>query len=988
MDIFSLVGKITVNYGDAVKGIDEVSSKAQGLASSLGKTMQDAGDKISSVGKSIAPVSVAVGGVFTASTKSASDFTDGMAKMSTLFDTTKVNVGQLSKEFIGLSNETGKSATELAEAGYQALSASVPVEKLGGFIETSANLAKVGFTDTATAVDVMTTAINAYCMETEDADKIANNLVRTQNLGKTTVNELASSMGKIIPTASSMNVDLDNLCTTYVLLTKQGIATAEATTYANSMMNEMGDSGTTVGGILRDLTGKSFQELMADGYSLGDVLAILQNYANDTGTNFNELWGSSEAGKAAIAILNGGVDEFNTTLAEMGSTADIVGEGLEKLDTPSAKINKALNQVKNSGIELGSAFLTALVPTITTVADVVEKVTTWFSGLDDGTKTVIATVMAFIAALSPVLIIGGKVISGIGKVITVVPQIVGAVSGVVGFVTGTVIPFIGTVISTIGLIPIAIAAVIGVIVLLWNRCDWFREGVIAIWEAIKSAAIAVWNAIKDFMVNLWEGIVQAAKTIFDGLASFLSACWEGIKNVFITVWTAISTFFSTIWEGIKNVVTVIVGAIQTFLASAWNTIKTVITTVLTAIQTVFSTVWNAIKTVVTTVVTAIRNFITTVWNAIKSTISNVLNAIKNTVSTIWNAIKTVITNVMNALKTTISNVWNGIKSVVTSVMNAIKSVITNVFNAIRTTITSVLNAIKNTVTTIWNTIKTTINTVLNGIKTIISTVWNAIKTAVSTVMDAIKTAISTAWDAIKSVVTTVVGAIQDFLASAWDTIQSVITTVMDTIKTVFIDGWNAVKSAVTDVIEGVKSAISNGLNAAQNIVSGVLEAIQSAFGSVFENAKGIVKDAIEKIKGFFNFNWSLPKIKLPHFSISGKFSLDPPSIPRIGVEWYAKAMEGGMIMNQPTVFGYNPKSNQLMAGGEAGSETVVGTESLMGMIKNAVASENYELVSVLKQILEAIYTLDEGIGEKFYKALLNTKFEINEREFARLVKAV
>ena len=401
MDIFSLVGKITVNYGEAVKGIDKVSSKAGNLASSLGKTMQDAGDKISSVGKSIAPVSVAVGGVLAVSTKSASDFTDGMAKMSTLFETTKVDVGQLSKEFIGLSNETGRSATELAEAGYQALSASVPVEKLGGFVKTSANLAKVGFTDTATAVDVMTTAINAYGMETEDADKIANNLVRTQNLGKTTVDELASSMGKIIPTASSMNVDLNNLCTTYVSLTKQGISTAEATTYANSMLNEMGDSGTTVGGILKDQTGKSFQELMADGYSLGDVLVILQDYANGTGTNFNELWGSSEAGKAAIAILNAGVDDFNGTLAEMGSTADVVGEGLAKLDTPSEKVNKALNQVKNSGIELGNVFLTALAPTITTVADVIERATTWFSGLDDGTKTVIATVMAFIAALGP-----------------------------------------------------------------------------------------------------------------------------------------------------------------------------------------------------------------------------------------------------------------------------------------------------------------------------------------------------------------------------------------------------------------------------------------------------------------------------------------------------------------------------------------------------------------------------------------------------------
>ena len=935
-----------------------------------------------------APVSAAVGGALGISTKSASDFTDGMAKMSTLFDTTKVNVGTLSKEFIGLSNETGRSATELAEAGYQALSASVPVEKLGGFVKTSANLAKVGFTDTSTAVDVMTTAINAYGMETEDADKIANNLVRTQNLGKTTVNELASSMGKIIPTASSMNVNLDNLCTAYVSLTKQGIATAEATTYTNSMLNEMGDSGTTVGGILKDQTGKSFQELMADGNSLGDVLAILQTYANDTGTNFNELWGSAEAGKAAIALLNGGADEFNSTLAEMGGTTDLIGEGLEKLDTPSAKVSKALNQVKNSGIELGSAFLTALVPAITTGANIVEKATTWFSGLDNGTKTVIATVMALIAALSPVLIVGGKIISGIGSIITVISSIAGVVSTVIGFITGTVIPAIGAVIAAVGWIPIAIAGIITAIVLLWNKCDWFREAIIAIWEFIKTAAIEAWSALKDFLVNLWEGIVQIGKTVFEGFASFLSMCWQGIQIMFSTILSAISTLFSTIWNAIKTIVITAGTAIQAFLTTAWNTIKTILTTILTAIQTIFSTVWNAIKTVVTTVVGAIKDVITTVWNAIKTTITNVLNVIKNIISTAWNAYKSIITNAVNAMKSVITNVFNAVKSTITSILNTVKSVITNVWNGIKSIVTSVLNSIKSFITNTFNAIKAAITNVSNGIKNVVTAVWNAIKSTISTVTDTIKTRISLAWNAIKANITTIVGVIQNFIVTAWNTIKSIVTTVMNAIQSVVTNVWNGVKNTISNVINGIRTTISNGLEGAKNVAANVLGAIKNKFSSIFDGAVNIVKSAIDKIKSFFNFSWSLPKIKLPHFSISGKFSLDPPSIPKIGVQWYAKAMRDGMIMNQPTIFGYNAKSNQLLAGGEAGSETVVGTESLMNMIRSAVASENGEQVSVLKQILEAITDLNDGLGEKFYEALLNMKFQINDREFARLVRAV
>ena len=153
------------------------------------------------------------------------------------------------------------------------------------------------------------------------------------------------------------------------------------------------------------------------------------------------------------------------------------------------------------------------------------------------------------------------------------------------------------------------------------------------------------------------------------------------------------------------------------------------------------------------------------------------------------------------------------------------------------------------------------------------------------------------------------------------------------------------------MINGVKSTISSGLNAAKSTVSNVLGAIKEKFSSIFEGAKNIVSNAINRIKSFFNFSWSLPKLKLPHISISGSFSLTPPSVPHFGIEWYKKAMDDGMIMNQPTIFGYNAKSNQFLAGGEAGSETVVGTQSLMDMIRVAVNEENASLLEKLDRIL-------------------------------------
>lgn len=511
--------------------LKRLKSEQSGVSAELeafGKKLEQTGDKIETMGKKVAPVSAAVGAGLTVATKNASDFEDGMAKMSTLFDTTQTSAKDLSEEFIKLSNETGKGATELAEAGYQALSASVPIQNVGKFVKTSAELAKVGFTDTSTAVDVLTTAINAYGLSANDADKIANNLVNTQNLGKTTVNELASSMGKIIPTASSMGVNLNNLCTVYAEMTKQGIATAEATTYVNEMLNEIGDSGSTVAGILQQETGESFQQLMADGNSLGDVLQILKDYAERTGTNFNELWSSTSAGKAALAITNSGAEEFNNTLQTMATSTDVLGEGLDKLSTPSAKAKKAMNQLKNDAMELGQVILESIAPIIEQLAAQIEAFTNWFSALDPSIKQVIVVVLAMIAALGPVLIFVGKICKGISSIISLVGTIGPALSSLSSFLSPIISGISSALSGLFGLImanPVVavIVGIVAVIAVLWAKCEWFRDGV-----------TNLINQVRDLFVNGWNSFKQAWN---DGIAN--------LKN-------KIDTFFQNLGEGFAN----------------------------------------------------------------------------------------------------------------------------------------------------------------------------------------------------------------------------------------------------------------------------------------------------------------------------------------------------------------------------------------------------------------------------------------------------
>lgn len=184
------------------------------------------------------------------------------------------------------------------------------------------------------------------------------------------------------------------------------------------------------------------------------------------------------------------------------------------------------------------------------------------------------------------------------------------------------------------------------------------------------------------------------------------------------------------------------------------------------------------------------------------------------------------------------------------------------------------------------------------------------------------------------------------------------------------------KQAVSNKISEIKNSFSNGLGNAYSTVTNILGNIKNKFSNIMDSAKNIVSNAINRIKSFFNFSWSLPKLKLPHISISGSFSLTPPSVPHFGIEWYKKAMDDGMIMNQPTIFGYNAKSNQFLAGGEAGSETVVGTQSLMDMIRVAVDRNNADLIDEV----HALHVGMNDLMELLYNKLSNLKVVMDTGE--------
>lgn len=309
--------------------------------------------------------------------EAAAQFETSTAMVATIADTSQKSLSSISKEVRSYSNETGEAASDMAEATYQAISASINTADAAAFAGTATKLAVGGFTSATTAVDVLTTAINAYGLAASDATQLSDYLITTQNLGKTSVDQLAQSVGKVIPLASAYNVQMDNLSSAYAVLTANGIATAESGTYLKSMLNELGDTGSGVSEVLLNSTGKTFAQLMEQGYSLGDVMAMLGNAVDGDSTAFNALWSSTEAGIGALSLFNAGADKYNSVLESMRTSAGATEKAYSTMaDTTDKSKQRMENAFNNLKISVGDVLNPAL-------TQVYEGFTNVFAGMSD-----------------------------------------------------------------------------------------------------------------------------------------------------------------------------------------------------------------------------------------------------------------------------------------------------------------------------------------------------------------------------------------------------------------------------------------------------------------------------------------------------------------------------------------------------------------------------------------------------------------------------
>lgn len=574
---------------------------AQQIAA-VGEQMQVLGQKVAEVGTKLTQkVTLPIVAAFTAATKSALDFDDGMAKVYTIADESVKPIADMRAELLELSNATGKSAKELSEAAYQALSASVDTADAVDFVATATDLAKAGFLDTASAVDVLTTVINAYGMSADDAKKIADELVQTQNDGKTTVQELAQSMGTIIPTAAALNIPLEQLNAAYAQMTKQGINTANTTTYLNGMFTELADGGSDVAGILKDQTGKTFGQLMADGQSLGDVLKVLQDSVEGDSEAFLNLWGNTRAGRGALALVNAGAEAFNAETEKMEQATGNVSNALETLATPGAKARKALNQVVNAGIKLGDV----LAPYVEKAANKISELAEKFQSLSPETQKTIVKVGAIVAAIGPLLTGFGKITKGIGGLLKLAPKMV-------------------KVFSAFGVKGLIIAGIVAGIVLLIKN-----------WDKVKAAAQKLASTLK----TAWTNIKNWCSEAWNNVKTTTANAWAAVKTSVTTTATNIWTSITTAWANVKNATT-----------TAWNNVKTAISTAITNAKSTVSSIASGIAGAVSSVWNNIKSTATTVWNSIKDAIVNPINTAKSKIDTLVGGITSAFNGLKSAIK--------------------------------------------------------------------------------------------------------------------------------------------------------------------------------------------------------------------------------------------------------------------------------------------------------------------------------------------------
>lgn len=456
------------------------------------------------------------------------------------------------------------------------------------------------------------------------------------------------------------------------------------------------------------------------------------------------------------------------------------------------------------------------------------------------------------------------------------------------------------------------------------------------WDMVWQGVQEVFGAVWDFVVATFENWISTFTSLADTVLGWFGTDWE-------TVWTNVKTFFSDTWNAISSFFSGILTGIKTFFTDTWNAIVSFFSGILSGIYSSVTGTMTEIHDTFTNIWDSITGFLSGAWETIKNIVTVGIMAVKEIISAAFQIITLPFRFIWENCKDTVLSIWETIKSVIGEKIDAVKEKITTVTTAISNVASAAWNAISSTASSLWEGIKGTIGSKIDAAKEKVSTATSAIASVASSAWSSVSSTASSLWNTISSTVSSKISAASSAVSSATSTITSVASSAWSSVSSTASSQWESIRSTITSklssakstvssLMSGITSTMSSGLSSALGTVSGKFSSIYSTISSKMSAARDAVGNAISALKSKFNFSWSLPHLKLPHVSISGSFSINPPSVPHFGISWY----KDGGILTRPTIFG--AAGNNLLAGGEAGAEAVVPLATLWDKLETMITS--------------------------------------------------
>lgn len=730
------------NLKKEVKSFGSVG--AQQVAA-VGTKMQSLGDSITNVGKKFTVVSAAASAALVGISKSAIDFETAFTGVTKTVDGTDEQLENIRQGLFDLSEATASSATDIAAVAEAAGQLGVKTDNVLDFTETMVRLGD----STNLSADEAATAIaqlyNVMGSDINTVDQFGAALVALGNNAATTEADILNMSTRIASSGSQVGLTEQQVLALATTLSSVGLEAEGGGSAISAVITQIDKDVALNSNTLKtwaDVAGisvKDFKNLwendamtaiqkvvagMGDASAGGENLNVI---LDELGVTSLRQTDTMKRLSSASELMSDMVDISNTSWKE--NTA-LTTESSKRYETTAAK----MQQLKNTVTELCSKLGEILLPIIQNICNSLSSFVNWLTNLSPTMQKVILVVIALVAAIAPLLITIGKMVSSIGTIMTFAPKLVS--------MFGTIKTSLSGLFSFIAAHPIIliITAIIAAVVLLWNKCEWFRNLVIGLFEAIKNALITVWNNIKavwDFVqpyfVALWEGIKASLQPVIEAVIGAFQAAWEFIK----TIWDIVQPYFATLWEGIKTVFSVVSTVLGTYWSAAWQVIKAVWDIVVQY----FSTIWENIKIVFSVVATVLGGFFQTAWTAIKAVWDNVVGFF----AAIFNSIKGIFSAVTAVLHGDFSGAWEAIKGVVGTWISYFQ----NVWNNIKNVFASVGDFFKNSFQAAWNGIKS----IFSNVGGFFQNIWNTIKNMFTNIGTTIGNAIGGAF---KNVVNSII----------------------------------------------------------------------------------------------------------------------------------------------------------------------------------------------------------------------------------------